>query len=552
MRSRFLLGVSAALVISAGALTGGYLRRAPVRSPAGDDWSSHPAVQRFRSALEIVQSNYAGDTSSSELVHSSILGALHNLDPHSSFFDRREFDEMQDEQSSKFHGIGVTINQRNGRIYVLGVGKGLPAERTGLRYGDAIVAVDGQPTRGWNQQDILKHVRGMRGTPVELTIERLGEPRLLSVRIVRDEVPYPSVRNHFMLRPAVGYVGLTGGFNQTTSDEVREALNELRLKGMTSMILDLRRNPGGLFRQAVEVAEAFLPRDEGIVTVRSRQGRSNQQAYYSENREPESMPLVVLIDGESASASEIVAGAIQDRDRGLIVGEPSFGKGLVQTVFRLPAGTGLTLTTAKYFTPSGRSIQRAYAGVGYYDYYFSRYAPKGERKQEHSGNDPVYTPTGRRLSSGGGIEPDITVKIPAENIRLRDACFEFARRLSAGLVSGLEQYRVAVTDADYELRGTEFLLTEAVVTAFRTFLKEHPDLRIQEADVTAQIDYVKRRIRGELITAAYGIKAADQFLMESDPQAVQAVEALPRAKHLSDLARVYKPAGQTSPQSRRQ
>lgn len=550
MKSRLLLGLSAAFLVTAGALIGGYVRRVPPRSPAGDDWSSHPAVQRFRTALEIVQDNYAGDTSSSELVHSAILGALHNLDPHSSFFDRREFDEMQDEQSSRFHGIGVTINQRNGRIYVLGVGKGMPAERTGIRYGDAIVAVDGQPTRGWSQQDILKHVRGMRGTPVELTIERLGEAKLLSVRIIRDEVPYPSVRNHFMLRPGVGYIGLTGGFNQTTSDEVREALNDLRLKGMTSAVLDLRRNPGGLFRQAVEVAETFLPRDEGIVTVRSRQGRTNQQVYYSENREPETMPLVVVIDGESASASEIVAGAIQDRDRGLIVGEPSFGKGLVQTVFRLPAGTGLTLTTAKYFTPSGRSIQRAYAGVGYYDYYFSRYAPKGDRRQENSAGDPVYTPTGRRLASGGGIEPDIAVKAPSENIRLRDACFEFARRLSSGFLTGLEQYRVTGTDYDYELRGTEFPVTEPVLNAFRIFLREHADLHIPEADVTSQVDYIKRRIRAEMITAAYGIKAADQFLMESDPQAVQAVEALPRAKHLSDLARVFKPAGQTSPQTR--
>jgi len=549
MKSRLLLGLSAAFLIVGGALIGGYIHRVPPRSPAGEDWSSHPAVQRFRTALEIVQDNYAGDTSSSELVHSAILGALHNLDPHSSFFDRREFDEMQDEQSSRFHGIGVTINQRNGRIYVLGVGKGMPAEKTGIRYGDAIVAVDGQPTRGWTQQDILKHVRGMRGTPVDLTIERLGEAKLLSVRIIRDEVPYPSVRNHFMLRQGVGYIGLTGGFNQTTSDEVREALNDLRLKGMTSAILDLRRNPGGLFRQAVEVAETFLPRDEGIVTVRSRQGRSNQQVYYSENREPEAMPLVVLIDGESASASEIVAGAIQDRDRGLIVGEPSFGKGLVQTVFRLPAGTGLTLTTAKYFTPSGRSIQRAYAGVGYYDYYFSRYAPKGDHRPESSG-DPVYTPTGRRLASGGGIEPDIAIKAPAENIRLRDACFEFARRLSSGVLTGLEQYKVVASDADYELRGTEFPVTEPVLNAFRIFLREHSDLRIPEADVAAQGDYIKRRVRAEMITAAYGIKAADQFLMESDPQAVQAVEALPRAKHLSDLARVFKPAGQTSPQTR--
>ena len=258
------------------------------------------------------------------------------------------------------------------------------------------------------------------------------------------------------------------------------------------------------------------------------------------------MPLVVLIDQESASASEIVAGAIQDRDRGLIVGEASFGKGLVQTVFRLPGGTGLVLTTAKYFTPSGRSIQRAYAGVGYYDYYFARFAPGGQNRNDRAGDAAVYTPTGRPLSSGGGIEPDIRVPVPADMIKLRDACFEFARRLSAGLVTGLENYKVDGTEYDYELRGIEFPITDSIFAALRSHLRDHPGLHISEAELMKNEEYARRRLRAELITAAYGIRAAEQFLMESDPQAVKAIEAIPRAKHLSDLARVY--SSQRGPQ----
>ncbi len=554
MKSRFLLLLLAASLVAVGAAIGGRLYHVPSRTPAGDGWSEHPTVRSLRQAVDVIEARYSGSPNSTELIRGAVLGALHNLDPHSGFYDRREFNEMQDEQSSRFHGIGVTVNQRNGRIYVLGVGRGMPAERTGLRYGDAIVEVDGQPTRGWSQQDILKHVRGMRGTPVQLTIERLGEPKPLSVRIVRDEVPFPSVRNHFMLKPGIGYIGLTGGFNQTSAEEVRDALDELKPKGLSSLVLDLRRNPGGVFRQAVEVAEVFLPRDEGIVTVRSRQGQANQQIYYSENREPETMPLVVLIDGESASASEIVAGAIQDRDRGLIVGEASFGKGLVQTVFRLPGGTGLVLTTAKYFTPSGRSIQRAYAGVGYYDYYFARFAEGNHKRTDKAAAAAVYTPTGRPLSSGGGIEPDIRVTVSADMIKLRDGCFEFARRLAAGLVPGFENYKVDGTEYDYELRGIEFPITDSIFAALRSYLREHPALRITDTELTANQEYARRRLRAELITAAYGVRVAEQFLMESDPQAVKAIEAMPRAKHLSDLARVYKPgapnrpAAKTSPQ----
>src|SRR5581483_4980561 len=330
-------------------------------------------------AVQLIEDNYVVEPDRERLTKASISGMLHTLDPHSNFFDRREFNEMQEEQSSRFYGIGVTINERNGRIYVLGVSKGMPADHAGLRYGDAIVAVDGKSTNGWRQADALKHVRGEKGVPVEITVERAGAPQPISVKITRDEVPYPSVRNHFIARPGTGYIALTGGFNQATSDEMQAAIADLKKQGMTSLVLDLRRNPGGLLKEAIQVAESFLPRGAGIVSVRGREGLfSRPRTYQSESDDPETFPLVVLINGESASASEIVAGAIQDQDRGLIVGEDSFGKGLVQSVFKIPGGTGLTLTTAKYYTPSGRLIQREYSGVSLYDYYRARYHVAGD------------------------------------------------------------------------------------------------------------------------------------------------------------------------------
>jgi carboxyl-terminal processing protease len=240
----------------------------------------------------------------------------------------------------------------------------------------------------------------------------------------------------------------------------------------------------------------------------------------------------------------------------LIVGEESFGKGLVQQVWALSDGAaGLTLTTAKYYTPSGRSIQREYNGVSFYDYYYARrYAPaessspsqapdKSSPAPEASpqGNT-VFTPTGRKLQGGGGITPDIPMKLPDEDVRWRDACFEFARRLVGGAMPGLEPYKVAKTEYGHRLRGHEYALTEAVVTAFRAFLREHPEFYLSEAQVASHLDYIRRRIRAEVITAAYGIEVADQFLLESDLQALAAVEAIPKAKNLTDTARLFAPA----------
>jgi carboxyl-terminal processing protease len=530
-------------ILAASAGIGGFYYDQSVLTRPSDGMAHNPAVRDFAKAVDLIEGNYAGASDKERLTRGAVLGMLHSLDPHSNFYGRREFSEMQDEQSSHFYGIGVTINQRNGRLYVLGVSPGMPAERAGLRYGDAIIAVDGRPTRDWSQSDALKHVRGEPGGEVRLTVDRAGAAGPLTVAITRGEVPFPSVRNFFMLRPGIGYIGLTGGFNQETSDELRDAISKLKEEGMNSLILDLRRNPGGLLEQAVQVAQIFLPKGLEIVSVRGREGRYSSPSRRSDNPNPETMPLVLLINGETASASEIVAAALQDWRRGRLVGEESFGKGLVQTVYPLRWGTGLTLTTARYYTPNGRSIQRPYSGVGIYDYYV---AGRGEEPPaKRSSKSQSRSQSGSQLAAAnvkrnaGGITPDVVVKIPDSDIRLRDACFEFARLLVAGQVPGLGEYTVKRTEYGYQLRGNEYHLTDQLVAAFRTFIRERRELQVNEDQLNRNIEYARLRIRAEVITAAYGVEVGERFLIESDDQALRAVEEIPKAQRITDQARLF-------------
>ena len=541
--SQSAIPITMILIIFVSGVTGGlYYDSAKLTEPS-NEMADNPAVRSFVKAVQQIEDNYAVTPDKERLTRGAVLGMLHSLDPHSSFYGRREFSEMQDEQSSHFYGIGVTMNQRNGRLYVIGVSQGMPAERAGLRYGDAIISVDGHSTKDWLQSDALKYVRGERGTRVSVTIERAGAPGPLTVEITRDEVPFPSVRNVFMMRPGIGYIGLTGGFNQETTEELRGAISQLKEQGMNSLILDLRRNPGGLLKQAIQVADMFLPKGVEIVSVRGREGRYPSQVYHSENQNPETMPLVALINGETASASEIVAAAVQDRRRARLVGEESFGKGLVQTIYPLRWGTGLTLTTAKYYTPNGRSIQRPYNGVGIYDYFIANRvdaAPTNPPSKPQSKSPSKSQPGAKNgKGGGGGIMPDVVVKAAEADIRLRDACFEFARLLVAGQVAGLGEYAVKRTEYGYQLRGNEYHLSDQVIAAFRAFLRERRELQVSEDQLNRNIEYSRRRIRAEVITAAYGVEVGERFLIESDEQALRAVEEIPVAQRQTDQARLF-------------
>jgi carboxyl-terminal processing protease len=347
---------------------------------------------------------------------------------------------------------------------------------------------------------------------------------------------------------------LIGGFQHTTDDELREAIAGLKKDGgMRQMILDLRNNPGGLLDQAIDVSSEFLPRDQVIVSVKGRSEYHDPAIYKSNGSEPEELPLVVLINRNTASASEIVAGAIQDHGRGLVVGETSFGKGLVQHVFQLPFNTGLTLTTARYYTPYGRSLQRDYSSGSLYDYYVRHdqndnqqpiqpgQPSPNESAPPHSSNAPAFrTAAGRVFYGGGGITPDIEARpLTATPVRGRiiEAAFQFTRILAAGKIPGLESYRVDKVEYGHSPRATDYPINDRVLEAFRNYLRKDQGQRLQVTQIETDLDFVKLRLRYEMTTAAFGADAGQRVLLESDPQALRAIGVLPDAKRLAESVR---------------
>ncbi len=515
----------------------------------------------YAEALSAVKSNYAGEIDYEKVNGSAIQSMLWTLDPHSAFFTRSEFTKLREDQNASFYGIGVSILRHRDGVYVQAVFEGSPAARAGLRWGDRIVEIDRQDAREWTTQQVSKSVRGERGGRVNIKVERASTPAPQYFTLVRDAVPVPAVRTSYIVRPGVGYIAMTGGFTSTIDTELRRAIADLKRAGMRELVLDLRNNPGGSLDKSISIAGEFLPPDAVVVSVRGRAGEQ-PRVYKNTVAEPERLPLVVLINGNSASASEIVAGAVQDHARGLVVGQTSFGKGLVQHVLPLPFGAGLTLTTAKYYTPYGRSIQRDYSTGSLYDYY-SRQDPASESSATQSPspqltqpNAPVApdtaTPTpstqptpsgtavrtagGRVFYGGGGITPDIEVKpfdlsLPARN-RMIEAAFYFTRELAAGKLAGLENYRVERTQSDRAPRPNDFPVTDRVIEAFRNYVRTDANAGLTPAQVDADLDFAKLRIREEIITAAFGNDAAARVLLEVDPQLLKAIEALPEAQRL--------------------
>jgi carboxyl-terminal processing protease len=514
----------------------------------------------YNEAISMIASNYSGDIDHEKATQAAIQGMLSTLDPHSAYFPYSEFKKLKEDQDSRFYGIGVTIVQHHDGVYVQSVVDGTPAAKHGLKYGDRILEVDGKNARDWSSEQVSKNVRGGLGEPVTIKVERVGSQPPLYFTMVRDAVPLPTIRNAYMLRPGTGYIGLTGGFQRSSDDELSKAMKRLEEQGMRQLILDLRGNPGGLLDQAIDVASEFLPRDAVVVSVKGRSEYSEQVTYKSIGSDPTTVPLVVLINRNSASASEIVAGAIQDHGRGLIVGETSFGKGLVQRIFQLPFNTGLTLTTARYYTPYGRSLQRDYSSGSIYDYY-TRHEPTDNQTPPAGANGPhnleaplslasptphphtgpaVQTAAGRVFYGGGGITPDIEIKEPANTpvrARITEAAFHFTRQLAAGVVPGLESYRIEKVQYGKNAKPTDFPITDRVVEAFRNFVRTQPVLQVQPAQLDEELEFAKLRLRQEIITAAFSNDAGARILLDSDAQVLRALEALPDAKRLADSTR---------------
>ncbi|HWO00737.1 MAG TPA: S41 family peptidase [Blastocatellia bacterium] len=491
-------------------------------------------AEDFAGALLVAKDHYAGQIDYDKLTKGSILGMLHTLDPHSNYFDRKEWESFQNEQRSRYSGIGSTIGQRNGKVYIMSPFPGTPAHRGGIRYGDQITVINGESTEGWNSQQVSNKLLGPEGTPVTVQVERAGVKDPIEFKFTREAVPLPSITNYYLLGNGIGYINLDRGFNTTTSDEMKEAMQDLQRQGMTSLILDLRNNRGGLVDQAKKISNIFLYRGQKIVSMRGRPSVFPNRDEMAFNNNPEEYPLVVLINRGSASASEIVAGALQDHDRARIVGENSFGKGLVQSVFPLRDGSGLTLTTGHFYTPSGRLIQRDYSGRSFYDYYLRRGDKGGDQHTEEKRTD-----TGRTVYGGGGIAPDVALKIPAAEFELQrvwtEAIFQFVRTLVAGQVSGLSEFRIDhAAQHGHRLSASEYQINDKAIAAFKTYLRDHKELKADEARVDKDAEWLKRQIRFEVVTAAYGQEVARGALAPGDVQLQRAIAEIPNAKALVD------------------
>jgi len=501
----------------------------------------------YQKALEIIRQNYVADLDQETLTKAAIQGMLKSLDPHSDYMDRKTFQEFSEKQRSEYFGIGAQIAYRNRATYVIEPFKRSPATRAGLRYGDHIVAINGEDTSSWTSERVRNNLVGPRGTEVTVTVKRPGVAEPITTTITRDAISYPSIPNYYMVKPGIGYIGLTRNFQTTTNEELTRAMAGLREQGADSFILDLRGNGGGYLDQAILVADRLLQRGQTIVSTRGRPGRGFDQEAIAKFGASENFPIVVLTDRRTASASEIVSGAIQDHDRGLIIGETTFGKGLVQRIFPLqPSGGALTLTIAHYYTPSGRLIQRDYSNGSLFEYY-SRRSSAGDVAPPRNTSDEKKTDLGRTVYGGGGIEPDIKVDslsfftpeffTPAQG-RMFTGIFMFVRELINGEIAGHPEFKINGIEYDHKLLPNEFLVTDGVLKSFREFAakyyKDNPDQGVTPAMIEDNIVWIRARIRYEVLAAAYGSDKADQGLADLDLQLQRAVTEMPNA---ADLAR---------------
>jgi carboxyl-terminal processing protease len=540
-----------ALVVLMSSLVGGFMGGSAAAVSGTPQTSTNQFLNDFTEALDIIQNNHVDKVGPDKLVYSAIKGMLRALDPHSSFFEPKEFSRLREEQHSKYYGLGIRVRpllRDRGRVVIVEPpALGSPAERRGLRAGDVITRIEGESIDDWTSDEVVNHLRGPRGTTVNITVERPSIRDPLQFKIERDEIPLITVPYAFEVKPGIGYIKIDR-FSESTAEELGEKLKKLDSSNLSGLILDLRDNPGGLLTQAIEVSDYFIPRNSEIVRTKGR-AEGSERPYKARTLEKIRVPLVVLINRHSASASEIVAGALQDHDCALIVGETSFGKGLVQSVYTLENETGMALTTAKYYTPSGRLIQRDYSGSNFEYYYMNNGAVAGQARETK------FTDSGRKVLGGGGITPDVVVPGRELNrfealLTAKDIPFNYARRLTSGQVPAASNFQLpvrndevnstAVTNAKSTAR---FEVTDAILEDFRQFLSKH--MEFTEEDIQNNLEFIKRRIKQEVYNSSFGLQEGFKIAVQGDTQVLKALEVMPEAKQLKTTGRIT-PAAQNN------
>jgi carboxyl-terminal processing protease len=510
------------------AVAGSILQRKVGAQASEDESQLRDNLKAFTSVYALVEQNYAepitGDKIDSVIYDGAIPGMLRTLDPHSNFYDPKAYAKMREDQRGHYYGVGMMIQQQTNKIYVITPYEGTPSFRAGIRPGDVIVSVDGKPVQvdntnpnALNSSDMVaKALKGPKGTHVQVTMAREGQAKPLVFDLVRDEIPHPSVDLKYEIRPGVGYIHVTQ-FQETTGQEVQDSIASFgNLKGL---VLDLRGNPGGLLSQAVDVCDHLLSKGQTIVSQRGR-AYPDQNYVATHGNDGKTFPIVVLVNRNTASAAEIVSGALQDHDRALIVGETTFGKGLVQTVYNLSDSTGLALTTYHYYTPSGRLIQRNYNGVSLYDYYYNH---AGAEPADNANRDVKLTDSGRTVYGGGGITPDEKIDTPKSNhfqddVLYHGAFFHFAPHYLAN----------RTVDKNFQV-------DDAVMSDFKQFLTSQ-SIPFTEKDIADNLDWLKVNIKAEVLGSQDGELNKLLVMAQWDPMIQKAVTYLPEAQALEDHA----------------
>jgi carboxyl-terminal processing protease len=532
-------------------------------SGAGALWGTHAltrgarlshALRLHAEILRTIESEYVDGAAPTLLETSSIRGMLATLDPHTHLLLPGAQGRIREEQRGFYDGLGLSAQRaEGGGLRVVAVHEGTPAQVLGIRAGDVIVDVDGHDARGMLLEEARGLLRGPRGTSVRLIIVRRGYDEPLRFTVVRDAIPLRSVPYTFLVTPAIGYVRLVD-FKETTaclpvdaadcSREMEGAIVGLLSQGARGIILDLRDNPGGRLEQGFAVANLFLRQGQVIGSLRGR-GLKEAAVYVAQRSSRfEHLPLVILTSRHSASASEIVAGAIQDHDRGLIVGERTFGKALVQVNLPLSSGFGLVLTTARYYTPSGRSIQREYRGLALEDYVQLQDRPACGGLDASPGQ---LTDSGRRVFGGDGIAPDVCVETPRparviSYLEARHAFFDFAMLYDSAGHDANGRVGVAGTrSVEHPKRvmriNRDFRADAATLARFVTFVTAH-GIQVRRDDLVDDQQAIAHRIEEEILRQVFGEGEGRRRAVAWDPQVQKALEVMPEARTLVEHPRV--------------